>query len=119
MMRDYRLDISRGAIIDQKDGDAIFNCVYTSLMTRRGMRIDAPQFGSRIHTVAKLTDKNMELIRDYCREATAWIVKLGKARSIDFEVRRDGDRCVCVVLVLKNGSNDPSNYSISFTPGVA
>ena len=71
--------------------ETIFNNVYLSLMIRKGAWWFNPEFGSNLHLLlrAKNTPHTAALARDYCREALAWLITMGRATRIDVITEQD------------------------------
>lgn len=56
--------------------------VFFSLSIKRGQWFADLNFGSRLHTIKKLTDPNILLAHQYCLEALQWLQQTGRATSI-------------------------------------
>ena len=83
---DFKLE-TNGIIADMtfnKAGD-ISNNIYLSLMIDKGSFVFAPEFGSRLSLLkrAKNTPKTAALAEEYCKEALAWLINIGRAIKID------------------------------------
>jgi len=108
-MIDYKIEMNRGmAEMKYENADGIFNNIYLSLHVQKGSFFAAPDFGSRLHEIKKLTEQNIALAKDYCKEACQWIIDLGRATSIDIIVERDEDVMnrmnILVTAVQANGA---------------
>lgn len=60
--------------------------VVLALRTRRGSAGAAPLFGSRLHTITKLTPASSRLAEVYAREAIQHLIDRGEVRSPTFTV---------------------------------
>ena len=63
--------------------------LFLSINVQRGSFFYDPSFGSRLHTIKKITDKTPDLVAAYVREATKWIIDCGKAALINVSAWRD------------------------------
>lgn len=90
---DFQLTLTNGLIEMGWDTAVDYrNNVLLSLHTRRGALFARPRFGSRLHTLGKVTDNGLALARDYCREALQWMVDVGRIVEIAVETaRHDGE----------------------------
>jgi phage gp46-like protein len=86
--------------------NSLLNNVYLSLMTPLGGWWPAPEFGSKLHLLAKekFLPRVAKTAVDYCRESVKWIVDGGRARAIDITAELDekNRRAVCRISVTKN-----------------
>jgi phage gp46-like protein len=78
--------ISNGALSDKiAEQDSIYNLLWTSITIEKGTFFADPDFGSKLSTLRR--EKNAararQLAEQYAREATEWILKAGKATSIE------------------------------------
>lgn len=71
--------------------DSIYNLLYTSINIRKGSLFADLNFGSELHLLKreKNTLKTLQTAERYCKEATAWIIRSGKADSISVFVETD------------------------------
>ena len=58
---------------DFAKADNILNNLYLSIVVRKGSFFFNTDFGSRLHLLKKLTDKNVALAKNYVDEALQWI----------------------------------------------
>jgi phage gp46-like protein len=78
--------IQGGKLLDKMiDQDSIYNLLWTSINIEKGTFFADPEFGSKLSTLRR--EKNVprarQLAERYSREATEWILKAGKATSIE------------------------------------
>ena len=109
-MKDFKLSIDGAdAEFDYEMVDSIANNVYLSLRVRHGSFFVDPDFGSRLHTLKKVTDASVSLAKSYCDEALKWIVDTGRAESISVDTYRSGtdkNRINIKVTVTKAAGDD-------------
>lgn len=72
----------------QAAGDELVTALYVSLFTTRGWWADAYEpdpWGSLLLTLrrAKRTQGTLNRARDYCRQALAWLIEDGVARTVN------------------------------------
>lgn len=63
--------------------------VILSLAVRYGDFFQLPEFGSKLYTITKITDKSLNLAKQYIEEALQWLLDTSKAESITVLVERD------------------------------
>lgn len=78
--------IQSGQLLDRMaEQDSIYNLLWTSINIKEGTFFADPTFGSKLSTLRR--EKNVprarQLAERYAREATEWILKAGKATSIE------------------------------------
>jgi len=67
----------------------ILNNIFLSIMIERGSFFFNTDFGSRLHLLKKMTDRNVALAKSYIDEALQWILDTGKAKTIETRTERD------------------------------
>jgi len=82
----------------------LLNNIALSLQVKRGAFFALPGFGSRLHLLKKNTPSTAALAEEYCREALAWIIAAGRAKSIGITAERDAlrwpDRLLLAIEVV-------------------
>lgn len=79
--------------------------VVLALRTRRGSAGAAPEFGSRLHTIRKLTPATRGLAAVYAREAIQHLIDRGEVRDPSFIVTIDeGQHALRVVVSYRNAA---------------
>lgn len=83
-MSDFQ--IQGGSLTDKMiEQDSIYNLLWTSINLEKGTFFADPEFGSKLPSIRR--EKNVtrarQLAERYAREATEWILKAGKATSIE------------------------------------
>lgn len=73
--------------------------VVLALRSRRGSAGAAPEFGSRLHTIRKLTATSRALAAVYAREAIQHLIDRGEVRNPSFDVTLDDDANALRVVV--------------------
>jgi len=63
--------------------------VLLSLFIKRGTLLSDLSFGSRLHTIKKLTAQSAGLAAGYCMEATQWLTRTKKAKAVEAFAERD------------------------------
>jgi phage gp46-like protein len=99
--------------------DSLRNNVYLSLLVRQGSWWHAPEFGSRLYQIRKVSEDTLALAGDYCKEALTWLTAAGRAKEVAVEVERDpqsGDRINIAVTVTR--ANDEVETLTLFYPVV-
>jgi len=104
-MIDFSITTESGApVFSLEAGDALRNNVLLSLLVRRGTLFVAPEFGSRLHTITKVSADAPARAQAYCVEATRWIIETGRAREITVDARihdENNGRIDIAVMVTK------------------
>lgn len=86
------------AIVEGAEGTSILSwnkpsdisgAVYLSYNIKRGELFTDPDFGLDLSDIRKITDQNIEIIKQRILEATNWMLVTEKARAISVEVERD------------------------------
>lgn len=91
-MKDFKLTINgQSAVMDLEAADSLPNNIWLSLHIARGVFFIKPDFGSRLHTLKKITDNNLRLAEAYCTEALQWLVTTGRIAGTDVIAARDSD----------------------------
>jgi len=87
---DYKLN-DAGAFMEMSYGweDTILNNIALSITTKKGDWFHKPAFGSRLHTIKKNTAGAVELVKEYVKEATQWIIDIGRATEINIIAERE------------------------------
>lgn len=63
--------------------------IYTSLNITKGSLFNMPDFGLDLSDIRKVTANNINLIRTRLETALAWLLDVGKAKSITVIVEKD------------------------------
>jgi len=63
--------------------------IYLSLNITKGLLFNKPSFGLNLNDIKKITDKNIEKIKQRIENALQWLIDVGKAKSILVTVERD------------------------------
>lgn len=85
----------------------ILNNIYLSIMVRKGSFFFNTDFGSRLHLLKKLTNRNVALAKDYLDEALQWILDTGKAKKIETFTEKDLSTTNRLnILVIATQAND-------------
>lgn len=90
MALDFGIDLVDGRPeMTLEKRDSIYTNIWLSLNIRRGTLFVDLSFGSRLHEIDLLTDDNVRLARDYCREALKWMLDTGRLKRLDVSTERD------------------------------
>lgn len=73
--------------------------VVLALRTKRGSAGAAPEFGSRLHTITKLSASAKRLAQSYAREAIEHLIERGEVVRPSFSVEMDESRYALLVTV--------------------
>ncbi|MBI5550754.1 MAG: phage GP46 family protein [Desulfobacterales bacterium] len=114
---DYQLTIDGvAADMSWERSDSIINNLWLSLMVPLGGFFAAPAFGSRLHLLRreKLTPRTVALARQYCLEATRWLIDLGRATQIEVEAIADHTAATGRVL-LKISAVQADGRTVTFS----
>jgi phage gp46-like protein len=119
-MIDYSIRRTMGGDVVSFDAtDSLYNNVFFSLRIKRGCWVEDGSFGSRLHTIKKLTDDTIALAADYCREALQWLVDLERVVTVNVVCARDGsvdDRLNIAVTIIKD-DRAPVVFNLFYTVG--
>jgi len=87
---DFQVNVAGGLgyMTFGKNSD-IRTSMYMSLATKQGTFFQNPAFGSQLYKVKKVTDRNLDLAKQYITMALAWLINTGKASTIDIVVEKD------------------------------
>lgn len=91
-MRDGKLIINLDGLATLMRGEeenTILNNLYLSLAIRKGSWWIDPEFGLDLPQGMKVTSATAADLRQRILKATAWIIRLGRARSIEVYTERD------------------------------
>lgn len=82
-----------------------------ALRTRQGSCGADPSFGSRLHTITKLTPTNERRAHVYAREAIRYLIDRGDIRNVAFGVEMDESTfslCVTISYQDRSGRAQPA-----------
>jgi phage gp46-like protein len=100
-MIDFKLSVVNGRLfMSYEPGDSFLNNILLSIYIKRGSFFAAPDVGSRLHTIKKITSNNVKLARDFIMESVQWMKDT--ARMVDLNVTTEADY-----------SNNAINFSLS------
>lgn len=89
---DFKVETTDGRAsmtFEKTEGNNLFNNLFLSLTIKRGSWWFDRKFGNRLHLIKKNTPDAPVMSKEYIREATDWIIKAGKAVSIETDAERD------------------------------
>lgn len=88
--------------------------VVLALRTRRGSAGAAPEFGSRLHTITKLTPAARRLAAAYAREAIAHLIERRELVAPSFDVAIDDSRfLLCVTVSYRDAAGRDQTVPVS------
>lgn len=95
--------------------DTIATDIALSLLVRRGAFFADPGFGLP-ELPKKLTDQNVALVSDYCRQALQWLKDIGRAKSIEVLAERVRPDRVSVLVTAVQAANNRTVTFQTFVP---
>ena len=63
--------------------------IYLSLNIKKGSIFNNPDFGLDLSDIKKVTDNNIDLIKERLEKALQWLIGVGKAKSVIVIVEKD------------------------------
>jgi phage gp46-like protein len=63
--------------------------IYNSLNIKKGSFFQNRNFGNDMFRIKKVTAQNLNLAKQYIQEALAWLLQVGRAKTIDVIVEAD------------------------------
>lgn len=87
----YKITLQDGAPVASYEQDATIGTdLLLSALIPQGAYFLDPGFGLRAMP-KKLTEQSLGLVEDYFRESADWLLKAGRAKSIDVLVEQDSE----------------------------
>lgn len=77
-----------GSLVLDKATD-IRTDIYNTLNIDKGKFFQNPNFGNELYKIKKITAQHLNLAQQYIQEALAWLLQVGRARTIDVIVEAD------------------------------
>jgi len=88
---DFQIEIDQTGNADQTwdKAETILNNIYTSLMVKKGSFFQNPAFGLADMSREKTLETAADKFRANAKDATQWIIDVGRATSIEFVTEID------------------------------
>lgn len=116
-----KIDAQTGEYALQKGGlvedTTVASEVILALRSKRGSGAAAPWFGSRFHTIRKLTKASPALARAYGREAVQHIVDRGDMRDLEVTAEIVGNVRLRIVVAYRDRLGQ--RRTVSYTHSVS
>ena len=103
-MKDFNINLTQGLPQMTFDiADSMWNNVYLSLTIKQGSFFAAPEFGSKLYTLAraKNTTRTEQKVKDFCKQALQWLLDTKRATSIAISTERLFGRINFEISVIK------------------
>ena len=85
------------------------NNILLSLHVKKGAFFLDPDFGSRLHEVQSLSVADIALAQQYAAESLAWLIKIGRAKTVSISAAREGIYLRLNIVVVRS-DNSPASY---------
>lgn len=96
--------------------DSLYNNIWISIHTRRGSRINDPEFGSRLHELknAKLTAGTVNKAKLWVADCLKWIKTIGRVSKIlaNVEIDSEIETRLNIYLTLIKSDEKPVTYNL-------
>ena len=93
--------------------DNIMTNVFTSIETELGKMFNKTKFGLKLDDIKKITNSNIDLIKQRYENSIKWLVDIGKAKSYSVFVEEDKTELNRVNVNIQGIEADGTPYRVS------